>query len=77
MTGGGEELRCAVVQAEEAEKKQPERVSLRRQPPGEVEANQQLGSCCLTFELTPTAEAGGVSPVTDDDTNSGRRAYDA
>jgi hypothetical protein len=31
----------------------------------------------LTFELTPTAEAGGVSPVTDDATNGGRRAYDA
>ena len=33
--------------------------------------------CRLTFELTPTAEAGGVSPVTDDATNGGRRAYDA
>jgi hypothetical protein len=33
--------------------------------------------CGLTFELTPTAEAGGVSPVTDDATNGGRRAYDA
>ncbi len=31
----------------------------------------------LTFELTPTAEAGGVSPVTDDATNGGRRAYAA
>jgi hypothetical protein len=38
---------------------------------------KSVALCCLTFELTPTAEAGGVSPVTDDDTNGGRRAYDA
>ena len=59
----------------------------REEPPGtrvlaadaasEEEACEQLCSCCLTFELTPTAEAGGVSPVTDDATDGGRRAYDA
>jgi hypothetical protein len=43
-----------------------------------IAANRDtLGLCGLTFELTPTAEAGGVSPVTDDATNGGRRAYDA
>ena len=52
MTGRGVEPRRAVVQAEEAAKKQPERVSLRRPPQGEVEANQRPGSCCLTFELS-------------------------
>jgi hypothetical protein len=31
----------------------------------------------LTFELTPTAEAGGVSPVRDDATPAADRAYDA
>ena len=31
----------------------------------------------LTFELTPTAEAGGVSPVRDDATPDADRAYDA
>jgi hypothetical protein len=36
-----------------------------------------MSLCGLTFELTPTAEAGGVSPVTDDATDGGRRAYDA
>ena len=41
------------------------------------DANQGAYLCGLTFELTPTAEAGGVSPVTDDATNGGRRAYDA
>jgi hypothetical protein len=42
-------------------------------------SNERLFGCVcgLTFELTPTAEAGGVSPVTDDATNGGRRAYDA
>jgi hypothetical protein len=35
-----------------------------------------LRFCGLTFELTPTAEAGGVSPVTDDATTGGRPAYD-
>jgi hypothetical protein len=28
-----------------------------------VEAYQQLCSCCLTFELTPTAEAGRLARV--------------
>ena len=32
---------------------------------------------CLTFELTPTAEAGAVSPVPDDSTSGGDRAYSA
>ena len=31
----------------------------------------------LTFELTPRAEAGGVSPVRDDATRAADRAYDA
>ncbi len=31
----------------------------------------------LTFELTPTAEAGGVSPVCDDATAGADRAYAA
>jgi hypothetical protein len=31
----------------------------------------------LTFELTPTAEAGAVSPVTDDGTTGRHRAYSA
>jgi len=31
----------------------------------------------LTFELTPTAEAGGVSPDCDDSTFGAGRAYDA
>ena len=33
--------------------------------------------CGLTFELTPTAEAGVVSPVRDDATNGTDRAYNA
>ena len=33
--------------------------------------------CSLTFELTPTAEAGAVSPVTDDATTGRHRAYSA
>jgi hypothetical protein len=33
--------------------------------------------CGLTFELTPTAEAGAVSPVCDDATAGADRAYSA
>ena len=33
--------------------------------------------CCRTFELTPTAEAGAVSPVRDDSTTGADRAYSA
>jgi hypothetical protein len=33
--------------------------------------------CGLTFELTPTAEAGVVSPVRDDATAGTDRAYNA
>jgi hypothetical protein len=33
--------------------------------------------CGLTFELTLTAEAGAVSPVTDDATTGRHRAYSA
>jgi hypothetical protein len=33
--------------------------------------------CGITFELTPTAEAGVVSPVRDDATNGTDRAYNA
>jgi hypothetical protein len=33
--------------------------------------------CRLTFELTPTAEAGVVSPVSDDATAGTHRAYNA
>jgi hypothetical protein len=33
--------------------------------------------CALTFELTLTAEAGAVSPVTDDATTGRHRAYSA
>ena len=43
----------------------------REEPPGarvfaadaasEVEARERLCSCCLTFELTPTAEAGRLA----------------
>ncbi len=32
---------------------------------------------CLTFELTPTAEAGGVSPDCDDAPSATGRAYAA
>jgi len=33
--------------------------------------------CGLTFELTPTAEAGGVRPGCDDATSGAARPYDA
>jgi len=33
--------------------------------------------CCLTFELTPRAEAGLVSPGCDDSTTGADRAYKA
>ena len=33
--------------------------------------------CGLTFELTPRAEAGAVSPVGDDSTAGASRAYSA
>ena len=48
-----------------------------RAPKREGVAVFAFGLRGLTFELTPTAEAGGVSPVTDDATNDGRWAYDA
>ena len=38
---------------------------------------RRLALCGLTFELTPRAEAGGVSPVRDDATRAADRAYDA
>jgi hypothetical protein len=39
--------------------------------------NSRACVCGLTFELTPTVEAGGVSPVRDDATAGADRAYDA
>jgi hypothetical protein len=54
----------------------PKRVSVRRRP---QTGGDELHCCwcCLTFELTPTAEAGVVSPVRDDATAGTDRAYNA
>jgi hypothetical protein len=42
-----------------------------------VRVGHDVEMCGLTFELTPTAEAGAVSPVCDDATAGAGRAYDA
>ncbi len=65
-------------------KRQPERrnagvAGARRMSLSGLRRWNRNGVClrCLTFELTPTAEAGGVSPVRDDATPAADRAYGA
>ena len=73
MTGGGEEPRCAVVQAERSCEEPTGARVLAADAASEVEACEQLCSCCLTFELTATRAArrlGGVA-------QHKRRRYDA